>query len=78
MFYLTFSILPLLPLIIKITIIFIAGEILHVLEGHLGVVLSLYIDHDKLISAGQQKKIMVWDYRVNIITKPFKPFSSFD
>lgn len=43
---------------------FISGELLHRMTGHLGIVRSLYMDEYKLVSAGDAKKIMVWDYKV--------------
>ena len=41
------------------------GDLLHRLNGHLGIVRSLYIDDYKLVSGGDAKKIMIWDYKVN-------------
>ena len=35
------------------------------LQGHLGVVRCLYIDKYKLVSGGDQKRLIVWDYRVS-------------
>ena len=40
------------------------GKLLYKLNGHLGCIRSLYIDDYKLVSGGDAKKIMVWDYRV--------------
>lgn len=39
------------------------GDLLHRLNGHLGIVRSLYIDDYKLVSGGDAKKIMIWDYK---------------
>ena len=36
------------------------------LQGHLGVVRCLYIDKYKLVSGGDQKRLIVWDYRVSV------------
>ena len=44
---------------------YISGAQLHRLEGHLGIVRCMYIDKDKLISGGDQKKIIIWNYKVS-------------
>jgi len=41
-----------------------AGQLVHKLNGHLGIVRSLFIDDYKLVSGGDAKKIMIWDYKV--------------
>ena len=41
-----------------------AGETVKTLFEHLGVVRCLYLDKFKLISGGDQKKIVAWNYRV--------------
>lgn len=46
----------------------IIGDCRYIFEGHLGVVRCLYIDDVKLISGGDQKKIIVWDYKVSYIS----------
>ena len=43
----------------------VAGQTVHVLGQHLGVVRCLVIDGYKLVSGGDQKKIAVWNYRVS-------------
>ena len=43
------------------------GELLFRLTGHLGVVRNLYMDDFKLVSGGDAKKIMIWDYKVKIL-----------
>lgn len=40
------------------------GHLLFKLSGHLGVIRSLYMDNYKLVSGGDAKRIMVWDYKV--------------
>lgn len=40
------------------------ASMLFKLAGHLGVVRCLYLDEFKLVSGGDAKKIMVWDYKV--------------
>ncbi|XP_076464176.1 uncharacterized protein LOC143296232 [Babylonia areolata] len=39
------------------------GELLHSLREHLGVVRCLHINAHRLVSGGDQKMIVVWDYR---------------
>ena len=41
------------------------GKSLHVLQGHLGVVRCLHINEERLVSGGDQQKVIVWDYRVS-------------
>ncbi len=43
-----------------------SGKLLHQLVGHLGVVRYMFIDNFKLVTGGDAKKIMVWDYKVYI------------
>ena len=43
------------------------GELLFKLTGHLGVVRNLYMDEYKLVSGGDAKKIMIWDYKVSTL-----------
>ena len=45
---------------------YISGKALHVLQGHLGVVRCLHINDERLVSGGDQQKVIVWDYRVSI------------
>ena len=42
-----------------------SGKLLHQLVGHLGVVRYIFIDDFKLVTGGDAKKIMVWDYKVS-------------
>ena len=46
---------------------YISGKALHVLQGHLGVVRCLHINDERLVSGGDQQKVIVWDYRVSMI-----------
>ena len=36
------------------------------MTGHLGIVRSLFMDGYKLVSGGDAKKIMIWDYKVRV------------
>ena len=73
--YLTFSVLRLfffsrLGLLVHDCLtrpVFVAGELLHSLREHLGVVRCLHINNERLVSGGDQKKIVVWDYRVSAL-----------
>lgn len=47
------------------------GKLLYKLNGHLGCIRSLYIDDYKLVSGGDAKKIMVWDYQVCLLCFSF-------
>jgi hypothetical protein len=40
---------------------------LAVLHEHIGVVRCLYIDDYKLVSGGDCKKIVIWDWRVSFV-----------
>lgn len=42
-----------------------AGKLLHELHEHLGVVRCLHINDERLVSGGDQKKVVIWDYRVS-------------
>ncbi|XP_070181266.1 F-box/WD repeat-containing protein 7-like [Littorina saxatilis] len=39
------------------------GSLIHCLKEHLGVVRCLHINNERLVSGGDQKKIVIWDYR---------------
>jgi WD40 repeat protein len=41
------------------------GELLYKMTGHLGIVRYLFLDEFKLVSAGDARKIMVWNYKVS-------------
>ena len=40
------------------------GRLLHKLSGHLGIVRFIHMDEHKLVTGGDSKKIIVWNYRV--------------
>jgi len=42
------------------------GHCVHVLQGHIGVVRCVHLVGDRLISAGDCKKVMIWNTKVNI------------
>jgi WD40 repeat protein len=46
------------------------GHLLYKLPGHLGVVRFIFMDEQKLVTGGDAKKIMVWDYKVNFSSWP--------
>ena len=46
-----------------------AGDLLHRLGGHLGNVRCIYIDEFKCVTGGDAKRIMVWDYKVSLLSK---------
>jgi F-box and WD-40 domain protein 7 len=52
-----------------------SGKLLHQLVGHLGVVRYMFIDNFKLVTGGDAKKIMVWDYKVSYFAKKFQKIS---
>lgn len=43
------------------------GDLFFKLAGHLGIVRCIYMDEHKLVTGGDAKKIMVWDYKVTLI-----------
>lgn len=43
------------------------GQLLYKLTGHLGVVRFVFFDDFKLVSGGDSKKIIVWNYKVKLI-----------
>ena len=43
-------------------------DLLKYILRHLGIVRFLYIDEFKLVSGGDAKKIMIWDYKVKEIS----------
>jgi WD40 repeat protein len=45
----------------------VEGELLSKLAGHLGIVRYLFLDEYKLVSAGDARKIMVWNYKVRVL-----------
>jgi F-box/WD-40 domain protein 7 len=46
------------------------GDLLYKLSGHLGIVRCLHLDEFKLVSSGDAKKVMIWNYRVlNLLFK---------
>lgn len=40
------------------------GDLLYQMSGHLGIVRFIQIDEQKLVSGGDAKRILVWDYKV--------------
>jgi F-box and WD-40 domain protein 7 len=42
------------------------GQLMHKLIGHLGVVRHIYIDEHKLITGGDAKRLIIWDYKVSL------------
>ena len=40
------------------------GKLIHLLSGHLGVVRYVFMDDNKLVTGGDAKKIIIWDYKV--------------
>lgn len=45
------------------------GDLLYKLTGHLGIVRFCFMDEYKLITGGDAKRILVWDYRVKFKKK---------
>ncbi|XP_025105940.1 F-box/WD repeat-containing protein 7-like isoform X2 [Pomacea canaliculata] len=45
------------------------GRLLHELHEHLGVVRCLHINDERLVSGGDQKKVVIWDYREGKVLK---------
>lgn len=41
-----------------------SGELLHKMTGHLGIVRFIHLDEHKLVTGGDAKRIIVWDYKV--------------
>ncbi|XP_046338928.2 F-box/WD repeat-containing protein 7-like [Haliotis rufescens] len=41
----------------------LAGELLHKQRQHLGIVRCIHLNDDRLVTGGDQKKLVVWDYR---------------
>lgn len=41
------------------------GDLLYKLTGHLGIVRFCYMDNYKLITGGDAKRILVWNYKVD-------------
>jgi WD40 repeat protein len=46
-----------------------SGSLIFKLKGHLGSVRYIYMDDFKLVTAGDAKKINVWDYKVSFLSK---------
>jgi WD40 repeat protein len=42
----------------------LSGELLFKMSGHLGIVRYLFLDEFKCVSAGDARKIIVWNYKV--------------
>ena len=45
---------------------FLTGFCLHVLEEHIGIVRCLQLFESRLVTGGDQKKLVVWDTQVRI------------
>ena len=43
---------------------YLIGYCLHVLQGHIGVVRCIHLMEDRLVSAGDCKRVMVWNSKV--------------
>ena len=43
----------------------LVGSCLHVLQGHIGVVRCIHLMEDRLVSAGDCKRVMVWNAKVS-------------
>ena len=39
------------------------NQLLHTLSGHIGIVRAIYLDDWKIVSAGDRRKIIVWDLK---------------
>ena len=48
------------------------GCCLHVLQGHIGVVRCICLMGDRLVSAGDCKKVMVWNVKVSTVEPHLK------